>query len=194
MTLTTEGEAAPWGIVPVDGRGSLPYALVHGESLVASAAWSLGHAEVDLLDFTVPWSSIRTSGRALVLHDPLCPLTPSEFIEAAIARAFETATVVAGFRPVTDTIKEASDDRVGSTLDREGLVSITSPVVIPPTVIESLPEAPSLDDFAALVSTLRGLAEVTLMEAPALGRRITDQGDLALLEALSEVTARRLPS
>ena len=27
----------PLGVVPIDGRGSLPFALVHGESLVAVA-------------------------------------------------------------------------------------------------------------------------------------------------------------
>ena len=30
----------PLGIVPTDARGSLPFALVHGESLVAAASWA----------------------------------------------------------------------------------------------------------------------------------------------------------
>ncbi len=43
-----ERPAAGW--VPLEGRGSLPYALIHGESLVACAAWALGEAEVDLVE------------------------------------------------------------------------------------------------------------------------------------------------
>ena len=40
------------GVVPVEGRGSMPFALLHGESLVAVASWALGEAGVELLDFT----------------------------------------------------------------------------------------------------------------------------------------------
>ena len=38
------------GIVLDQDRGSLPYALIHGEALVACAAWALGDAGVTPLD------------------------------------------------------------------------------------------------------------------------------------------------
>ena len=40
------------GLVLDDGRGSLPFALIHGEALVACAAWAVGEARVDLVDAT----------------------------------------------------------------------------------------------------------------------------------------------
>ena len=48
----------PVGLVPVEGRGSLPFALLHGESLVAVASWAVGEAGVDLLDFTASWPDL----------------------------------------------------------------------------------------------------------------------------------------
>ena len=38
------------GTVVDEARGSLPYLLVHGESLVACAAWALGDARVTAVD------------------------------------------------------------------------------------------------------------------------------------------------
>ena len=66
--------------MPVEGRGSLPFALLHGESLVAVASWALGEAGVELLDFTAPWADVAGPGSRLVVHDPLCPGTPAAFL------------------------------------------------------------------------------------------------------------------
>ena len=96
----------PLGIVPTDGRGSLPYALVHGESLVAAASWSLTTAGVELFDFSVSFETVQQTDLPLVVHDPLCPLTPAGFIEQAVAESERTGAVVVGVRPVTDTVKE----------------------------------------------------------------------------------------
>ena len=38
------------GVVLDEDRGSLPYALIHGEALVACAAWALGDAGVTPVD------------------------------------------------------------------------------------------------------------------------------------------------
>ena len=46
------------GFVVDEDRGSLPYRLIHGEALVAAAAWAMGEAGVDLVDVTVPWHVI----------------------------------------------------------------------------------------------------------------------------------------
>src|SRR3954462_7036822 len=89
----------PLGIVPTDGRGSLPYALVHGESLVAAASWAVTTAGVELFDYSVPFEAVQDAGAALVIHDPLCPLTPAGFIEQAVAECEETGAVVVGVRP-----------------------------------------------------------------------------------------------
>ena len=55
-------EQPPLGIVPTDGRGSLPYALVHGESLVAAASWALSTAGVELFDYSVPFEAVQDAG------------------------------------------------------------------------------------------------------------------------------------
>jgi 2-C-methyl-D-erythritol 4-phosphate cytidylyltransferase len=177
-------EQAPLGWVPVDGRGSLPFALVHGESLVAAASWALGEAGIVLYDASVPFDQVRRSGRALVLHDPLCPLTPVDFLVEAAERCAETGAVVVGFRPVTDTIKRTDGDRLGETVDRTDLRAVASPVVIPPDVLAGL-ERLDTHDFPDLVAALSATTDLVWLEAPALARRVRDEADLADLEALS---------
>jgi 2-C-methyl-D-erythritol 4-phosphate cytidylyltransferase len=177
-------EDEPLGWVPVEGRGSLPFALVHGESLVAAASWALGEAGIVLFDASVTFDQVRRSGRALVLHEPLCPLTPVSFLEEAVARGEETGAVVVGFRPVTDTVKHAGDDRLGETVDRSALRSVASPVVVPAAVLADLDRLDA-SDFPTLVATLAARAEIVWLEAPPLARRVRDEDDLADLEALS---------
>jgi 2-C-methyl-D-erythritol 4-phosphate cytidylyltransferase len=187
-------EHHPLGIVPTEGRGSLPYALVHGESLVAAASWALSTAGAELFDFSVPFESVQQAETALVLHDPLCPLTPAGFIEEAIEECERTGAVVVGVRPVTDTVKEYAPSTgsgraafLGATLDREGLVCVTSPIVLPATVVAALDRLDA-DDFAALVAELSKRFPVRHLEAPALGRRIVAEADLEILVALSRAT------
>jgi 2-C-methyl-D-erythritol 4-phosphate cytidylyltransferase len=175
---------APLGWVPVEGRGSLPFALVHGESLVAAASWALGEAGIMLFDASVPFAEVRRSGRALVLHDPLCPLTPVDFLVEAARRCEESGAVVVGFRPVTDTVKRGEGDRLGETVDRADLRAVASPVVVPADVLAGV-ERLDTSDFPALVAELAEDHEVVWLEAPLLARRVRDEDDLADLEALS---------
>lgn len=181
-------ESRPLGWVPVP-EGSLPFALVHGESLVAAAAWALGEAGADLYDASVPFSVIRESGRPLVVHDPLCPLAPPAFLAAAIALSDETGSVVAGFRPVTDTIKRLSGEVYAETLDRSALRSVATPLVIPAEVLTGLSSLAF--DVPALVDRLAeaGVA-IEWLEAPPLARRVVDLDDLAVLEAASSALSR----
>lgn len=184
---------APLGLVPVEGRGSLPFALVHGESLLAAASWALTTAGAQLYDLAVPFEQVRERCRDedvdLVVHDPLCPLTPVEFLLEAIALARSTRAVVVGVRPVTDTVKQydARPDgavRLGSTVDRDGLVALASPVVLPAAVVAALDDLPT-DDLLGLVVALSGRFPVRHLQAPALARRVADVEDLQVLSALS---------
>ena len=156
---------------------------MHGEPLVACAAWSLGEAGVTLVDAGTQWSSLAVAGEPLVLHDPLCPLTPPDFIAACVAAAGE-GSVVVGVRPVTDTIKVVEDGYVGATLDREGLLQVVSPVVLPPAVVAALDRLPTAD-LAALVAVLAATYAVVTLEAPPSARRVSGADDLRLLEALT---------
>lgn len=184
VSIHDSPETTPIGHVPTTGRGSMPFALLDGEPLVALATWALGDAGVELMDFTVDLADVRGEGRALVLHDPLCPLTPVDFIREAVATSEKEDVVVVGVQAVTDTVKSVSGGLVGDTVDREGLWRVTSPVVLPAGVVAELDEWPD-DDFAGLVSRLRERYDVRFLEAPALGRRVEDESALVLLEALA---------
>ncbi len=180
-------EQGALGIVPLEGRGSLPYALVHGESLVAAASWALTTAGAELFDYDLPHESVRESGRMLVVHDPLCPLTPVSFIEQAILESTRTGSVVVGVRPVTDTIREYDGRVLGAACDRDDLICVTSPVVLPAGVVAALDRI-EVGDLARFVAELARTFPVRYVEAPTLGRRIGEQNELELLEALSEAT------
>jgi 2-C-methyl-D-erythritol 4-phosphate cytidylyltransferase len=144
---------------------------------------------VTLVDAGTQWSSLAVSEEPVVLHDPLCPLTPPEFIATCVAAAADGAVVV-GVRPVTDTVKTVQDGYVGATLDREGLLQVASPVVLPPAVVASLDDLPT-SDLAELVALLAARHEVRTVEAPPAARRVSGEDDLRLLEALTQPPARR---
>ncbi len=150
---------------------------------MACAAWALGEAGVTLVDAGTQWSSLRVAEEPVVLHDPLCPLTPPDFVAACVAAASDGAVVVA-VRPVTDTIKVVEDGYVGRTLDRDGLLQVVSPVVLPPAVVAALDGLPT-SDLAGLVALLAETYPVVTLEAPPSARRVSGADDLRLLEALT---------
>jgi 2-C-methyl-D-erythritol 4-phosphate cytidylyltransferase len=178
----------PLGVVIEGGRGSLPFALLHGEALVACAAWAMGEAGVQLLDLGTPWAAVVESGAPLVWHDALCPMAPPDFITACVAQALAEDAVVVGVLPVTDTVKEIVEGPdgpvVGRTLDRDGLVAIASPIVIPTSVVAVLADWPSTD-LPSAVRSLRRAGPVRLVEGPPTARRVASEDDVRALEALT---------
>ncbi|HET7070960.1 MAG TPA: hypothetical protein VFI40_09055 [Nocardioides sp.] len=190
-TVTSlDDELAPiaLGVVVERDRGSLPFALLHGEPLVACAALAMGEAGIHLLDLTTPWEAVREAGAPLVWHDALCPTTPSHFLAACVRRVVADGVVVAGVLPVTDTVKEIVDTPdgpvVGATYDRNGLRELASPLVLPAEVVAGLADwLPT--DFREALHLLRGAHEVALVDAPTSARRVRALADLPGLEALT---------
>jgi 2-C-methyl-D-erythritol 4-phosphate cytidylyltransferase len=168
-------------------RGSLPFALLHGESLVASAAWGLDEAGVTVVALGTEWAELVAAETPFVLHDALCPLTPPAFVAACVQHAAERSAVTVGVRPVTDTVKELHDGRVGDTVDRTTLLQVVSPIVLPSAVVGALDGIPTTD-FAELAATLAERFPVMTLEAPAEARRVADESDLRVLEALTAAT------
>lgn len=152
---------------------------------MACAAWAMGEAGIDLVDASVPWSGLVESGQDLVLHDALCPTAPPAFLAACLERARETGHVVVGVRPVTDTVKVVADGVVGTTLDRDGLLAIASPLVLPAAVLASLAQRPSGDLARAVADLAASGHRVETVEAPPEGRRVASEEDVRLLEALT---------
>ena len=173
------------GAVIEEERGSLPFALIHGEALVACASWALGDSGVTPVDLGTEWAGLVDGGEPFVLHDSLCPMTPAPFIAECLVRAVAGDTVVVGVRPVTDTVKVVTDGVVGETVARETLRAVASPIVLPARVVAELDGLPSLD-FAELVGALEARFEVEYVDAPAAARRVTSVDDIAVLEALSQ--------
>jgi 2-C-methyl-D-erythritol 4-phosphate cytidylyltransferase len=160
------------GTVVETGRGHLPFALVHGEPLVAAAAWAMGEAGVHLVDLGTGWAAIAEEELPFVLHDPLCPMTPPDFLAECVAHAERSGAVTVGTRPVTDTVKEL-----------DGGV-VVSPVVLPAGVVAAL-DGVQAADFAVLVAELATRFPVETLEAPPEARRVGDHDDLVVLEALT---------
>ncbi|WP_292646470.1 2-C-methyl-D-erythritol 4-phosphate cytidylyltransferase [Nocardioides sp.] len=175
------------GTVAEDGRGSLPFALIQGEALVAAATWSLGESGVTPVDFTASWEGIVAAEEPLVLHDSLCPMTPPAFIVHCVSTALEREAVVIGVRPVTDTVKKLAVEEgmpvLGETVDRDAMVSVTSPIVLPPAVVAALDDWPT-GDFAEITAELASRFPVVSIEAPPIGRRVASEEDIRLLEGL----------
>jgi 2-C-methyl-D-erythritol 4-phosphate cytidylyltransferase len=133
----------------------------------------------------VPWSGIVDAGEDLVLHDALCPMTPSTFIASCLELARRTGRAVVGVRPVTDTVKSVSDGLVGETLDRDRLLAVASPLVIPAAVLPRLGGRPASDLAVAVASLAAAGHAVDTVEAPPEGRRVASADDVRLLEALT---------
>ena len=182
-----EVEIIALGRVLDEGRGSLPFALVHGEALVTCATWALSEAGVLPLDARTTMEGVRDAELPLVLHDSLCPMTPPDFIAECVRRAVADGVVVAGFRPVTDTVKVLRGNTLGETVDRDALARVTSPVVVPADRVDgaaALLSDPGID-LAALVEALRADGQVVLLEAPPEAMRVSGPHDVRVLEALT---------
>ena len=187
--LEDEDELPPaLGTVLETNRGSLPFELLHGEALVAVAAWGLGESGVTPVDIGTEWEGLADSGEPVVLHDCLCPMTPADFIAECLRESVRRQAVVVGVRPVTDTVKTVDGADALPTVrmgpDREQLLVVTSPVVLPAGVVAALDALPS-DDMGELVAMLAERFPVVTREAPPEGRRVTGPEDVAVLEALT---------
>ncbi len=186
------------GSTPADGAGALAlgvlaeagplgHLLLHGEPLAAHALRRLRDARVEVLAADTPWASVVARDLPLVVHDPACPMTPAPFISVMVDQARLADRVLVAVRPVTDTVKTVDSGRVGETVDRDSLLMVTSPIVLPASVVAAVDDLPDLSDSAALVGRLRIEHLVDFVPAPTLGRRVEDESAVLLLEAFEEL-------
>ena len=205
------------GVVPLESRLDLPLVDLHGEPMfVHSVRALLGAPGVDRVVVTVGetsgpavertlariglrvdvtralafWQDPPTTG-LLVLADPLCPLVPADFVARVVAaadRGDDRPAAVAGYRPVTDTVKTVVDQQIVGTLDRDRLAVVASPVALPAHLLSAGP--PPVHDFGLLAAWLRERGGLELLRAPSMARRVGDESALRVLECLDELGRR----
>ena len=119
-------------------------------------------------------------GDGVVVLDERCPGVGADDVRRVVAAATEGAAaggVAVGVRPVTDTVKAVEDGFVGDTVDREGLVAVCSPLVVP----AALSGAVGGDVPAAVERWLADGTAVVLVEVPVAARRLGGADELVLL-------------
>jgi 2-C-methyl-D-erythritol 4-phosphate cytidylyltransferase len=159
-------------------RAALRDGLRDGESLVA----------VDDLPATLP-----SSGPVLV-HDPLCPCTPPDFLESMAVFGVRGVTAVAVL-PVTDTVKLVDGDTVRTTIDRSAVTILASPLAVSARLVVDAIDA--LLDLPGLVRRIGLRTRMQLVPAPLTSARVTGPSELDLLAAVYELhqqTRERSPS
>jgi 2-C-methyl-D-erythritol 4-phosphate cytidylyltransferase len=123
-----------------------------------------------------------------VVHDAARPLVTRDLVERFVAALEPGIDGAIAAMPMTDTVKEASDDgRVVKTLDRSVLWAIQTPQVFRAEMLRRALErdtaalAAATDD-AALVEDAGGVVRV--VEAPPENIKVTRASDLRIVEAL----------
>jgi hypothetical protein len=191
------------GLVPLEARGTLPLTELHGEPMFLHPVRALLRSgvldrvvvtadspaavtpylprrlHVDVVAADEWWTDVDET---VVLADPLCPLLPADFVARVVEEAGGKA--VAGYRPVTDTVKTVVDQRITGTLDRDRLAVVASPVVVPLALAK---QRPPVHDFAVLATWLRERGDLRLVKAPSMARRVGDESALRVLECLDEL-------
>jgi len=201
----------PLCLVPVLGRGSLASAVLHAGPLYATSvavARQVGrvvvvqdavqkHVDAVPLDGAT-WLCLPDQDRlfrrllrehdVVVVLDPLCPLVSVDVVRRVMAAARPSAMAV---RPVVDTLKATDGPRIVATVDRNHLAVVTSPVVVPATVLAGAADlAKLLSDPVSLAGWLREQSTVTQVPVPSATRRVEDSSALELLRAIDAVGHR----
>jgi 2-C-methyl-D-erythritol 4-phosphate cytidylyltransferase len=132
--------------------------------------------------------SAAPEATVVVVHDAARPLVTRDLVERCIDALQPGIDGAIAAAPMTDTVKEASDDgRVVRTLDRSVLWAIQTPQVFRADMLRRALErdtaalAAATDD-AALVEDAGGVVRV--VEAPPENIKVTRESDLRIVEAL----------
>ena len=122
----------------------------------------------------------------VVVHDAARPFASVELFRECIATIEAGADAAIAATPVTDTIKEADEDRrVTRTLDRSQLWSIQTPQAFREDILRYAFEKGDLKnatDDASLVEAIGG--DVRIVEAPRQNFKVTTAHDLRVAELL----------
>lgn len=206
------------GLVTVLGRGSLVGEPFAGAPLFETAVEVLGGVvdppvlvvtgpeepavrdsglsslvAVEIAEFPAEVNRVRAvlaAAEVVVIHDPMCPLVPPDFIRQLLVSGSVRGAVV-GVRPVVDTVKATVGGVVTRAVDRDALRIVSSPAVVATERLAAIPDLTSaLSDPGELVRALRSQGDVELVLAPSAARRIEDRSALRLMGSLDAVGRR----
>ena len=133
-------------------------------------------------------------GALVAVHDGVRPFVPTE----TIARLFDTAEKEGSAVPViplTDSIREISDDPSGKVADRERFVCVQTPQVFRSEVLKAaygLPYSKSFTDDASVVEAYG--EKITLCPGDRENIKITTPFDLKVGEAILGSRPQESPS
>ena len=119
-----------------------------------------------------------------VVHDAARPFVTRELVEACVGGLTGVDGAIAA-SPVTDTVKVIDGGLVGDTLDRDSLVAVASPLVVPAAVVAGLARRPVADLARAVADFAAAGHPVMTVTAPPEARRVASLEDVRLLGALT---------
>lgn len=130
--------------------------------------------------------SVSDKAEIIAIHDGARPLVTEEIIDAAVWAAYRHGAAVPAI-PVRDTIKQASDNVVTSTPDRESLFAVQTPQcfrrdVIRGALMEAVKQNWAVTDDCMAVERIGG--QIWLTEGSEENRKITTPLDLAVAELI----------
>jgi 2-C-methyl-D-erythritol 4-phosphate cytidylyltransferase len=132
----------------------------------------------------------------VAVHDACRCCVTAELIEKVISEAAETGAAIPGC-PVTATIKEAQDNIITRTVDRENLYEAQTPQVASVELLKKAYEnlknldQSKISDDAQLIEALDH--KVSVVEVDSSNIKITRQSDIAIAEAILKSRPKLMP-
>lgn len=122
----------------------------------------------------------------VAIHDAARPAVTVRMLRAGFAEVRRRGPVTYG-RPVTDTLKTCSGQRIRTTIERHGVIAVQTPQFFPVALIKHAHAVAAADkltapDDCALLERLN--IPVRWLEGPADNIKITTRADLRLAERL----------
>lgn len=131
-------------------------------------------------------TQIRRNAKYVMIHDGARPLVTEEIVRDALHNAI-LHQCAAPAVPVTDTVKEQSNDTVVRTLERSSLVAVQTPQAFPPDIIKAaltkaVEEQKEYTDDCAAVEAMG--VKIHLSKGSADNIKITGPVDIPTAEAI----------
>ncbi|MHC4587111.1 MAG: 2-C-methyl-D-erythritol 4-phosphate cytidylyltransferase [Planctomycetota bacterium] len=132
----------------------------------------------------------------IAVHDACRCCVTTELIDKVVAAAAKKGAAIPAY-PVTATIKEAQDNTITKTVDRDNLYEAQTPQVVAVELLKKAYEnlknldQSKISDDAQLVEALG--QKVTIVEADSSNIKITRQSDIAIAEAILKFRPKLLP-